>query len=285
MIERFEVTDSALGMLKRSATIDRATVPRVPALTTEILTAMHAREVAAVVVPGFYSPERCAAAVQGVDSGRAIEWWLGHIQTDMNYIGTPYSVALQKPATLKRYHREAIANTRKVRAMFTPFESPVDKLMTELDETWPGGARVRRGPEGRYFVGLIRLMREAGRDDGLMHVDDIRLTPSERLWSANVYLQVPPKGGELALWNLKPGPKTNLFYRFMLRYAFEDGVQEIADRVLGKPAHVIKVKTGDLVLLDSARPHAVRGFSTGVRLSMQTFMTVNAPSEPIQLYS
>lgn len=285
MIERFEVTDSALNMLKRSATVDRASAPRVPALTTELLTRMYRREVAAVVVPGFYSPERCAAAVGGVDARKAIEWWLGHIRTDMNYIGIPYSVAMRKPAALKRYHRDAVANTRKVRSMFSPFESPVDRLRNELDELWPGGARVRMGKDGRYFVGLIRVMREAGRDDGLVHVDDVRETPTERLWSANVYLQVPPKGGELAMWNLKPGPKTNLFYRFMLKYAFEDGVQEIADRVLGKPAHVIKVKTGDLVLLDSARPHAVRGFTKGVRLSMQTFMTVNDPSAPIEMYS
>ena len=44
------------------------------------------------------------------------------------------------------------------------------------------------------------------------------------------------------------------------------------------------IKKGDLIILNSGRPHAVRGFEDGVRISMQTFISYRKDNI-LQLFS
>ncbi|CAN0373217.1 unnamed protein product [Ectocarpus sp. 13 AM-2016] len=160
----------------------------------------------------------------------------------------------------------------------SPLLGPLDKLRLELDEVWPEGASVRKNEEGKAFLaGVARVMRGPTRYvEGFMHVDELApMIESRGTFSANVYLKVPPTGGELAVWPLAVRSRWD-FYRHAetlshLTVQGEEG-QALLRRKL-PPPRVIKVAPGDLVVLCVQRPHAAQGFPMGTRVSVQSFLT------------
>lgn len=155
---------------------------------------------------------------------------------------------------------------------------PLDKLRLELDEVWPSGSTVRKNAEGRSFLaGVARIMRGPTRYvDGFMHVDELAPMVTNRgTFSANVYLKVPPTGGELAVWPLAVRSRWD-FYRHaetlsQLTVQGEEG-QALLRRKLPRARQIV-VAPGDLVLLCVQRPHAAQGFPMGTRVSVQSFLT------------
>ncbi|CAM9339670.1 unnamed protein product, partial [Laminaria digitata] len=155
---------------------------------------------------------------------------------------------------------------------------PLDKLRLELDEVWPQGSSLRKNEEGRAFLaGVARVMRgPTNYVDGFMHVDELApMVESRGTFSANVYLKVPPTGGELAVWPLAIRSRWD-FYRHAetlshLTVQREEG-QALLRRRLPRPK-IIKVAPGDLVVLCVQRPHAAQGFPIGTRVSVQSFLT------------
>ena len=155
---------------------------------------------------------------------------------------------------------------------------PLDKLRLELDEVWPQGSSIRKNEEGRAFLaGVARVMRGPTKYvDGFMHVDELApMVESRGTFSANIYLKIPPTGGELAVWPLAIRSRWD-FYRHAetlshLTVQGEEG-QALLRRRLPRP-RLIKVAPGDLVVLCVQRPHAAQGFPMGTRVSVQSFLT------------
>lgn len=159
-----------------------------------------------------------------------------------------------------------------------PTLSPLDKLRLELDEVWPGGATVRKNADGESFLaGITRVMHGPTRYiDGFMHVDELApMVQSRGTFSANVYLKVPPTGGELAVWPIAVRSRWD-FYRHAATLSHltvqGDEGQALLRRRFPRPKHV-RVAPGDLVLLCVQRPHAAQGFPMGTRISVQSFVT------------
>ncbi|WP_224364962.1 2OG-Fe(II) oxygenase [Hyalangium versicolor] len=273
---------------------DKARLIRANELTARNVQELVNGRAVAIHIPGFCPRAHAHRAVRGLDTRAAKNWRLGRDKTDMNYLlGTPVQVAEMSQAGLARYFREALPNLRRLRAAFAPYVSPVDRLRLELDELWPHGAHLADSEGKKLFVGVMRVMRRehllegVAQQWGACHVDDLALPDKPRNLSANIYLRVPRSGGELSLWNLRPAADnvSNTFFRLLSGSAFKPGVQEIIHETLGPPDHVIRPEPGDLVLLDSGRPHAVRGFSRGDRISIQSFVQVHGPSQPLTLYA
>jgi hypothetical protein len=229
-----------------------------------------------------------------VDTEGACNWSLGPDNTDMHYLlGVPLQVAERGVESLRAYFAQAVGSIRRLRSLFAPHLSPVDRLRLELDECWPHGAHLADADGQKLAVGILRVMHAAhllggvARELGACHIDDLALSDTPRHLSANVYLRVPDDGGALAIWNLRPDAKNigNRFYRLISGAAFKEGVQEIIHEIIGPPNHVIKPEVGDLLLFDSARPHAVQGFSAGSRVTIQSFVRVHGTHEPLTLHS
>lgn len=112
--------------------------------------------------------------------------------------------------------------------------------------------------------------------DGFMHVDELApMVKARGTFSANVYLKVPPTGGELAIWPVAMRSRWD-FYRHAETLSYltvqgEEG-QALLRRRFPRPMQ-IKVAPGDLVLLCVQRPHAAQGFPLGTRVSVQSFLT------------
>lgn len=107
-------------------------------------------------------------------------------------------------------------------------------------------------------------------------MDDISpLSPTEGLFSANLYLDMPRTGGgELLIYDVEWTSRWD-FYRHAPTLANLTAPGEEGQALLRAklpPPKVIRPAPGDLILLCAQRPHAVQGFPLGTRVSIQSFL-------------
>jgi len=93
---------------------------------------------------------------------------------------------------------------------------------------------------------------------------------------------MPPHGGELAIWDLKPDQDE---YE-ALRIPESDGLKSygLKREPLGEPAYVITPRPGDLILFDAQRVHAVYASVGGARVTISFFIVLTAEGE-LLIYS
>jgi hypothetical protein len=275
---------------------DDAGILRGPELTRDMLAALFARRACALRVPGFCGPElaeRLSDWLLRAD-GRGnwgVENAAGQLApSDTFYAATvPFNVALTREESFVRYFADALPAMRRLRHA-TRELAPMDKLRLELEELWPDGARLARYHGLTMATGVARIMTPDGmldgiaRTEGMCHVDGFAFTSGGAgVFSANVYLRVPASGGELTIWNIGATPfdvMRNLSLFQQLR-DFDAGAQA-AIRAQLPPPLTIRPEPGELVIIDSTRPHAVRGFADGVRVTVQSFIKYKA-GEPLAL--
>jgi hypothetical protein len=167
---------------------------------------------------------------------------------------------------------------------------PLDLLRLQLDECWPAGAGLGRESTGQnrpYSGGLPRIMKGPTRwRKGYIHVDEMApLNQNKGLFSANIYLQLPPNecsddqsnslGQEvLHVWPVGIRSRWDWYRNALLLSGLssQDPEDQVRLRLaLGKPVSIF-VEPGDLVLLCVQRPHAAIGFQSGTRVSLQCFL-------------
>jgi hypothetical protein len=179
----------------------------------------------AVHVKQFYSRGGCEALAKRmlkrdslaksassweVASGRGME------STDVRAVGgTPFAMVMdaarEDVTQLEKYFNETkkeIEWLRELSPDMLPASSssqidlellsPLDKLRLDLDEAHVKGATLLKDKKSgnSYLPGLGRIMFGPTRwADGFVHVDELSpLSESNGLFSANIYLQLPPTG-------------------------------------------------------------------------------------------
>jgi len=306
------------------------------------LRALFHHECAALHVKGFYDYRASAALAKNLlerDATKpAHESWevatgKGMESSDVRAVcGTPFAVAMNdarsNPAALGHYFDEAeseIRLMRSQRAWESPSDgipdgqgygnsgpsimSPLDKLRLELDEAWRSGATLLKDTRtGRpYLPGLGRIMKGPTKSpEGFAHVDELLpISSSQGLFSANIYLEMPPSGGELHIWGVAfkskwdfyrhastlsllttPDPEGQQLLRAKLlspRSDMQPSTLKDGEVSLNSRAELVRLcpDPGDLVLLCAQRPHAVQGFPIGKRVSLQSFLTHSGKGSPI----
>ena len=96
--------------------------------------------------------------------------------------------------------------------------------------------------------------------------------------SVNIYIDVPKNGGETEFWNLEP---TESEYKELMKgrnYGIERNLLPDAD-------NVYKPKTGDLLILNSRRVHAVRPTLDDSRITTSCFIGYQSPEVPLVYWS
>mmetsp|Transcript_30355 Transcript_30355/g.96870 ORF Transcript_30355/g.96870 Transcript_30355/m.96870 type:complete len:299 (-) Transcript_30355:180-1076(-) len=263
-------------------------------LRTEDLAALVQLESTALHVKGFYPAESCAALAAELLSQEQRNWEVvtakGLESSDVLSVGTPFNVAQRSGAdAVEAYFNESREVMRSLRGPDGSRLSPLDKLRLELDEAWPAGARLSKHEGKPFLAGLPRVMHGPTRwVQGFAHVDDISpCVPGKGLFSANVYLQVPGAGlgGGLEIWPVTWRDAAALENHIDLVRLFTDQTDEAQTRVRAAlpPPLTIDVEAGDLVLLCAKRPHAVVGFPFGTRVSVQSFVSIDAEGDPMCL--
>jgi hypothetical protein len=285
--------EAALGGLAP----DGSTVIVENELTCGALEDLFRRRACAVRIPNF-CPREVADSLSSwmMASGTHENWKVRNrtgefTPTDTFYsAGTPFNVALKGEATFLRYFEDALPAVRRQRTA-TRDLTPIDRLRLELDEVWPFGAHIASYKGLKMSVGIGRVMTPGGmldgiaKTEGMCHVDGFSFRNQDSgFFSANVYLRVPDSGGELTIWNVGTTPTTAACNLSLLKMLldFDAKSQEYIRSKLPPPL-VVRPEPGDLIIIDSTRPHSVRGFAQGVRVTLQSFIRYKA-GQPLALW-
>jgi hypothetical protein len=249
-------------------------------LRTEHLLDLCRGDTLAIRIPEFASPAviRRAEARLFAHPERGA---LGHA-TEFTRLGIAYA-EVRSDEVRRAYHQHALANIQRVRTLFGELASPIDRFRTLLDDVWPEGARLLSVGGQKCFVGVCRYLTPGVALEP--HIDNLEWTlPKDaeatlcHQLSANVYLQVPPDGGELELWNIAPGAD---------EYASLQGDRHygISRKKIRAPDVVIKPANGDLILLNPRFIHAVRPVLDKDRVTLSAFIGVTSETEPLVYWS
>jgi hypothetical protein len=242
----------------------------------------------AIRVPEYCSVEAQRAALSFVRSQPQQDYeYVGAVQgksvriaLGVKRIGTPFNSVYGPGASEEEraaYYRDAAPRIRALRFAMAPYLSPIDRLRVELDETWPQGANVGAFQGAKMFVGICRSTPAATSEAGTAPHFDAPvpgIVALERQFAANAYLSVPDAGGELELWDVEP-----------LTAEAIRAVDMTADlRKALPPPVTLKPRVRELIVFDTRRPHAVRGFTVGDRISLQCFIGVT-PDRSLVLWN
>lgn len=126
----------------------------------------------------------------------------------------------------------------------------------------------------KMLVGIMRIMRPETSYLGeyephFDHLPSCEFKLQKQL-AANIYLQVPSCKGELEIWHTTECKETDVppkHWRNML------GQSEL-----------YKPNVGDLVIINTRLPHAIRGFDDSMRISTNCFVGYNE-GEPLHLWN
>jgi hypothetical protein len=202
---------------------------------------------------------------------------LEYVYLGVDRIGVPFNSTLTRlnPEEASRiYYDSALKGIREVRQGCHPFLSPIDQLRLELDEIYPSGTNIAAFEGRKMFVGIARLMKAArsAASQEVPHFDALprSICDLSKQFAANVFLAVPEQDGELEVWDVQPlDPNDTL-------------PTDWRDRA--EQALTVKPEVGDLIFFNSRRPHAVREFKSGDRISLQCFIGVQGGS-PLLLWN
>ncbi len=184
-------------------------------------------------------------------------------------VGVPYNSTYGDMHIKEQYYQEALPGIRAFRAACHPYLSPIDRLRVELDDNWLDGANLANFEGKKMFVGIGRIMQpEFSHLSELQpHWDSVPTQYAKLLkqFSANIYVSVPRKGGELEIWDVPPIPTSVIHEHDPDR----NWRAELPESLKIKP------EKGDLLLFNTRRPHAIGRFHQGSRITAQCFIGIN----------
>ena len=198
------------------------------------------------------------------EEGRVVQHFYG-----VHRWGTPFNSTYGKAVgsdAQQKYYADAAHMRSVIDSLCAPEKPPIQLLMDNLQDIWPQGAVAAAFQGQPMFYGIIRAMfpETAHLSETVPHVDclPISIAELEHQFSANIYLETPSSGGELIIWD------TEAFaYEEVKRF---EGAQ-LPEQRLQKPLR-IQPRKNELVIINTRRPHAICGFDSGRRISMQSFI-------------
>ena len=180
------------------------------------------------------------------------------------------------------YFDDAAGHRRRLRELASPYPYPADALRILLDEVWPTGATLLTSESRKFFAGVARYQRRGV--DLEPHTDDVRRNlPDDglgirRQLSANVYLDVPDRGGELEIWDAYPSEGE-------YRRLSGDRVWGLDRDQVGEPRLRLRPEIGETIIIDPRRVHAVVPSADRPRLTIGLFLGVRDGEQALAVWS
>ncbi|MFC6297772.1 2OG-Fe(II) oxygenase [Pseudomonas sp. CCM 7893] len=271
-------------------TLDRA--PRkntpAPAIDSRILTleklSRHSLqqlidgEVLAIRIPNYCDETIASALNQHIDSSTQLRPYTHEVYEEGQVVqhfygvhrwGTPFNSTYGKASedgARQKYYGDALHMQRLMEGLCAPRRTPIQTLIGEFNAHWPAGAAIAAFEGQPMYAGIIRAMfpETAHLSETTPHVDCLPqgIVPLEQQFSANIYLQTPPSGGELRIWDTEP-------FSFAEIEQFEG--ENLPQERLLEPLRMVPQKN-ELIIMNTRRPHAICGFESGKRISIQSFI-------------
>lgn len=249
-------------------------------LSAEHIRKLARNEIRIIQVQSFISKETSAIIANGsVELG-----FKPYINVDnVRRIGMAYYETEHEEKLIEQYFASARVYQEQLRAACAPVGSPLDTARCLLDEVWPAGAHLQSMFGKKMFVGLSRMVEP--NTTFLAHHDIFAddapgMQESESVISqfgANVYVQMPEKGGQLLMW-----------HRNLSIAEFDEkrnGEYGINIKNLPPPDVVLKPGAGDLLIFDAHKIHAVASPQDNARLALSFFVAYRGDNEPLTYWS
>lgn len=241
-------------------------------LTAECLADLFTDRILALVVQGYYAPSLCESLSQAILADTRVQRYTHEVVMEnevtqkyfgVDRLGIPFNSTYGgDPIAEENYYREASSGIEHLRRLAAPAPTPADKLRLELDEHFLPGASVAAFSGRKMLAGIGRITKAelSAMSAEQPHFDALpaRFGALDAQFAANIYLRVPPLGGELELWDVPPMDplaKTPADWRSEL-----------------PPSVKIAPQLGDLILFNCRRPHAIGAFTGEDRVSVQMFL-------------
>lgn len=250
------------------------------ALSLASLQKLIDRQILVLRIPNFITDDACRKISSGLKSTGYSDYLNA---PSVGRIGMSYFETNRDPAIIEYYFSTALKNMGVLREACAPYPCPIDTLRCLLDEIWPAGCGVQSLYGKKMFVGLSRCMQPgipllAHHDMFGRHAPG---TPEARSlisqFAINVYIDIPETGGELAIWMNEISDE-----QFLERRGDHYGIP----LDLLPPADLkIKPTSGDLILFDARKIHAVMpGFGCD-RITLSGFLGNRGNQERLTVWS
>lgn len=235
----------------------------------------------AICIPKFYDESSCLAIQLRVQNSAQTRY---AVAPSVAKVGMALFEATDDHL-LEAYYADAEGAAARSAVLYDEHEDPIGRIGAILDSIWPAGCRIERLHDRPMYAGLVRVI-DAGAELR-PHQDnthwDMPASPRAQTmltqFSCNVYFAVPEDGGELELWDFSIGDEPS--YRRMQ----VAGDYALARPAIGAPALVLRPATGDLIIFDARRVHAVAKVKRGIRSNASTFIALRESHEPLTLFS
>ncbi|MFF0752563.1 proline hydroxylase [Streptomyces sp. NPDC004267] len=246
-----------------------------PAFTRALLAGLAAGRYAAVRVPGFMAPERCAEVLGALEERAFDSYGEARVQPPVMRFGVGVSDHMADGGLADSYWPALAGHHEAWQGLGLSFD-PFLFCREGLGAHWPGGAAVGRRGGRELGAGVAREPNQGFRvhfDDSLReYADDLLDVPLIGQFAFNLYLSVPPAGGETVLWRHRWQPEDES-HRLPASYGYDEAV------VRGAESLEIAPRVGEALLIDPRYFHAVRpsrgarrialGFAVGIGASGQ----------------
>lgn len=279
---------------------DNTKVLKTQFLTHEALHLLFTNQVLAIHIPGYYEQNIANQLAINILKERLSNWNVTDInqqQMDSDFFvyGTPFNTAFKSEELWQKYFN----TTNQLNEFFrrtVPNNSPLDRIKNDIDSNYLHGLKIRKYMRYNMTPGLIRVMygkqkAEFNTIPYNCHVDNLPMLSKKRgLFSINLYFKTPPLGGELYLWGLKIN---NLIHVLKNWYFIKNFFlkQSYLNHELQEKIHSclpsfskISVQAGDLVIINTSRPHAIGDFEGDPRVSYQAFLNYKK-NEPLEIWA
>ncbi len=253
-------------------------VESVQVLDRESLSRLASGELGAVRVPKFFSLSECAEAFNAI-SMHGLTQYTTPSSTILK-IGPAFIEYQENP---EGYFALAKAANDVRRQMFQdPLPDPVDRVMSQLSRAGFKEVTTATEPDhGGYFIGIVREINKAA----LPHIDwapfqspGSTVSKILREWSWNIYLTVPPCGGELTIYRRPWEPELEAF-------KLPDSYGYSLEAVSGVDKVTLQPTVGELILFNSRNLHAVLEVEKpGRRVTVSSFIG-ETPNGELLLWS
>lgn len=199
-------------------------------------------------------------------------------------IGYAYS-EIKSESQRSLYHNSVKDNSLALSQLFKNNNHPIENFLSILRNTWKEGIELLEVDSKKCFFGICRIMRP--EVDLKPHTDRLERNLPKNVknnislnaqLSVNVYIYVPESGGETEFWDLEP---TENEYKELMQ-----GRHYGIDReLLPKADNAYKPMSGDLLILNSRRIHAVRPTLHDSRITTSCFIGYQSPKLPLVYWS
>lgn len=246
-------------------------------LTRESFAALRGGEICAILQNGLIPQAECARAALAVRTltARSSYRW----SNDLSIVGVSIGEAHESEEALERYLSEGEITSRIVRDVIFGGVSPVDRITLQMLQIWEPGIRVPACDGQSFLQQVVRRWKQGGGASAHLDLSNTPLLKPfaiRKRFGINAYIEMPTEGGAVEFWSRSFSEEEYL----ALRQA--PPAYGLSREVVGEPDLRIRPATGQAIIFDASRPHAVEPVGGhGERITDASFFGYAADNAPL----